>query len=667
MPKTLTRSRRRRYGVAVLAVAIALLLKLLLVPLIQEESPFLLFFAAVMVSAWYGGLGPGLLATALAAGVSDYFFLSPTYSFSVASFGKGLRLGLFMIEGLSISLLSAALQTAKQQTERNARQLQQSEARFRRLAESNIIGVIFADFTGKIWAANDAFLQMLGYTQEELLLERVRWDAITPPEYSPLDERVIQEIKRSGVYPPFEKEYIRKDGSRVPVVVGVALLEESQDNCICFVLDLTDRKRAEEAQRRSAQRLAALHEIDRAILAAHSPEELTRAALSRLRQLVPCQQAFVVLFNFEQGEAQVLAGSVNKDLEPLEGVIVPLNDFFPTEVLRQQEQTRYIEDIAALDRRPPVLERRLAEGMHSFIAVSLLAETELIGELNLFSSQPAAFNLEYRNIAREVADQLAIAIQQARFREQLQRYAAKLEQRVASRTAALQEANTEMEAFTYSVSHDLRAPLRAMQGFAQALLEDYSDQLDSLAQDYAHRIVAAASRMDTLINDLLAYSRLSRAEIQLQPITLAAVVVEALDQLEAELRERQAQVTVEEPLPDVVGHRTTLIQVVTNLLTNAVKFVAPGVQPQVRVWAEERDEWVRLWVQDNGIGIAPEHQERIFRVFERLHGIESYPGTGIGLAIVRKGLERMGGQVGVESQVGQGSRFWLELPQVEKP
>lgn len=571
--------------------------------------------------------------------------------------------------GVSLALLGLGFYLVKRDiTERQRAEkiLRESEFRFRRLVESNIMGVIFADFSGKIWQANDAFLQMLGYTREDLLLERVRWDAITPVEYRPLDERVIEEVKRKSVSSPFEKEYIRKDGTSVPVLIGVALLKESQDNCVCFVLDLSARKRAEEAQRRSAQRLAALHEIDSTILAAQSPEEIAQAALSRMRQLVPCQQAFVVLFNFEQGKAQVLAGSINGDMEPVKGVVLPLNNFFATEVLRQQGQTRYIEDIAVLPYRPPVLERRLAEGMHSFIAVSLIAENDLIGELNLFSRQPAAFNSEYRDIAREVADQLAIAIQQNRLREQLQRYAAELEQRVADRTVALQEANTELQAFTYSVSHDLRAPLRAMQGFAQALLEDYADKLDSFAQDYARRIVAAASRMDTLINDLLAYSRLSRAEIRLQPVSLAVVVAEALAQLEAELQERQAQVTVEESLPEVVAHRTTLIQVVTNLLANAVKFVAPTVKPQVRVWAEEREGWVRLWLQDNGIGIAPEHQQRIFRVFERLHGIETYPGTGIGLAIVRKGVERMGGRVGVKSQVGQGSRFWIELPQVEK-
>jgi signal transduction histidine kinase len=138
-------------------------------------------------------------------------------------------------------------------------------------------------------------------------------------------------------------------------------------------------------------------------------------------------------------------------------------------------------------------------------------------------------------------------------------------------------------------------------------------------------------------------------------------VDEVIQQLRETLRERNAQVQVDHPLPTVLGHPTTLLQVLANLVHNAVKFVADGVTPQVRVRAEEHGNWVRVWVEDNGIGIAPEHQERIFGVFERLHSADAYPGTGIGLAIVRKGVERMGGRVGVVSQVNKGSRFWFEL------
>jgi signal transduction histidine kinase len=154
--------------------------------------------------------------------------------------------------------------------------------------------------------------------------------------------------------------------------------------------------------------------------------------------------------------------------------------------------------------------------------------------------------------------------------------------------------------------------------------------------------------------------------MQLQPVGLAWVVPEVLAQLDEEIRKKKAQVTVVEPLPAVIGHRGTLGQALVNLLGNAIKFVAPSVQPQIKIRAEEREESVRLWVEDNGIGIAPESQTRLFRAFERLRGTETYPGTGVGLAIVRKGVEHMGGRVGVESSPGQGSKFWIELPKAQK-
>jgi PAS domain S-box-containing protein len=235
-----------------------------------------------------------------------------------------------------------------------------------------------------------------------------------------------------------------------------------------------------------------------------------------------------------------------------------------------------------------------------------------------------------------------------------------LEQRVIERTAQLEEANQELEAFAYSIAHDLRAPLRGMQGLAEALLEDYGDALDALGQQYTHHIVTSAQRLDDLINDLLAYSRLSRSELTVSIVDLNLVMSRAMSQIEADLKQQQAVVTIRSVLPKVMAHYGTLVQVLTNLLSNAIKFVE-NAQPQVQIWVETHDDWVQLWIADNGIGIALEHQQRIFRVFERLHGIETYAGTGIGLAIVQKGIERMGGQVGIESELGKGSRFWIKL------
>lgn len=246
--------------------------------------------------------------------------------------------------------------------------------------------------------------------------------------------------------------------------------------------------------------------------------------------------------------------------------------------------------------------------------------------------------------------------------EEIARMNTALESRVRERTAQLEGARGEMEAFSYSVAHDLRAPLRAMHGFAYALLEDYADRpLDEEGREYLRRIMESSGRMDALIQDLLAYSRLAREEIPLQPLEPLALLREVLAEMSPELESRGAQVEVDEGCPAVQAHGVTLKQVLTNLLSNAVKFVAPGVRSRVRVYAEATDRKVRLFVEDNGIGIERKYLDRIFRVFERIHRSEEYAGTGVGLAIVRRAVERMGGSVGVESEPGKGSRFWIEL------
>jgi PAS domain S-box-containing protein len=253
--------------------------------------------------------------------------------------------------------------------------------------------------------------------------------------------------------------------------------------------------------------------------------------------------------------------------------------------------------------------------------------------------------------------------------QQLEATNAELQAEIVTRQKAeeaLQESNSALEAFSYSVSHDLRAPIRAMQGFANVLFEDYGPKLDEMGRECAMRIVNAAERMDLLVHDLLIYSRLGHTALDLERVSLHEAVLDALGQLEEDLKKRGAVVDVKEPLPDVRAHATTLTQVLANLIGNAAKFVVPDVKPRVKIWAERDGESVTLWVKDNGIGISPENQTRIFRVFERLHGSDEFPGTGLGLAIVRKGVERMGGQIGLESEFGKGSSFSVRLPAAAK-
>jgi PAS domain S-box-containing protein len=268
----------------------------------------------------------------------------------------------------------------------------------------------------------------------------------------------------------------------------------------------------------------------------------------------------------------------------------------------------------------------------------------------------------YAAQAAHVVENARLVLDARRAEEEARCLNAELEARVHERTAKLHEMLRELETFSYSVAHDLRAPLRAMEGFGQILLEGYADPLDEGGRDLVRRICAAGVRMDRMVQDLLAYSRLSREDIDLTLLSLDAVVDAALAQVESAVESAGGTVEVAPSLPTVRGNAVMLAQAVANLLCNALKFVAAGVKPVVRIRGESRGTCVRLWIEDNGIGIAREYQARIFRVFERLHVSAAYPGTGIGLAIVRRALERMGGAAGVESEAGQGSRFWVELP-----
>jgi signal transduction histidine kinase len=237
-----------------------------------------------------------------------------------------------------------------------------------------------------------------------------------------------------------------------------------------------------------------------------------------------------------------------------------------------------------------------------------------------------------------------------------------LNQQLEQRITALTDVNRELEAFNYSISHDLRAPLRSMSSFAQALIEDESDRMTPQGTDYARRITRSAKYMDVLLHDLLCYSRLAREDLPPATIRLEDPVEEVISLVEADLKGKGWAVEVVSPLGKVSAHPATVKQILANLINNSLKFTLEGRPLRLKIYSEMTGNHLRLSVQDNGIGIAEEHHQKIFGLFQRLHDSQAYPGTGIGLALVRKGAERMGGSVGVDSALGQGSRFWVELP-----
>ncbi len=505
--------------------------------------------------------------------------------------------------------------------------------------------------------------ELTGFSPEELTgAGQPGFVDLIEPDDRPRVRQMVDEAVTAGA--PFTMEYrLRtRDGQQRWVMESGRGGRDRSGQLYLegIIIDVTARRRAEKALRRYTKRLETLQAIDKDILSAQSADAIAAVALNRIAQLVPdfCCGA---LFLFEQDPPRsfMLASTMEVAGFPSD-YRFPVSDRETFEELQLGHTVR-VDDLREKDALSPLLEALVAGGVRAFTAVPLLAEGELIGSLNLYRVRPGRLEADELAIARELADSVAIAIRQSRLFDQVQRYSRELEQRVAERTEELRETNAELEAFAFSVSHDLRNPLANIKGFSEALIDIYGEQFGPEGRDYLQAMAESAGSMDRLIEELLTYSRMSRTEIELRPIPLEPLVEAAVER--EHWSNQPGSVEIQRPMPVVRGHNAILEQVIGNLIGNAMKYTRPDAVPEVRIYAEREHGRIRLWVQDNGIGIRPEDQERIFRVFERADG--GHSGTGIGLATVRRGIERLGGKVGVESEPGVGSRFWFELPEAE--
>jgi len=361
---------------------------------------------------------------------------------------------------------------------------------FQDLVDADIVGVFFARQDGRVFYANDYFLDLLGYTREELEHGEVDWRAMTPPEWLQLTDKALDELREQGSSKPFEKEYMRRDGSRVPVFLADTRLAGPGANIAAFVLDISERKR---------------------------------------------------------GEDELLA-------------------------------------------------------------------------LN-----------------------------------------AELEGRVKTRTAALEAANREMEAFSYSVSHDLRAPLRSIDAFSQILLREHAAGLDPEARRVLDIVVHNAQHMGQLIDDLLTLSRIGRKNLDRTPVDMEPLVRSVVEELQAAQPGRTVEFDIG-PLASAFGDAGLLRQVWVNLFDNAVKFTGPVQLAKVEVRCEPGPRECRFTVRDNGVGFDPRYSDKLFQPFQRLHQTSEFEGTGIGLAIVARIVRRLGGEVWADGAPGEGATFGFSLP-----
>ncbi|MDX1605671.1 MAG: ATP-binding protein [Candidatus Competibacterales bacterium] len=251
---------------------------------------------------------------------------------------------------------------------------------------------------------------------------------------------------------------------------------------------------------------------------------------------------------------------------------------------------------------------------------------------------------------------------QAELLERLRALNAELEQRVTERTAQLEASNQELESFVYTVSHDLKAPLRGIDGYSRLLVSDCGDALTGDCRLFVDQIRSGVGQATALIDDLLAYSRVERRTLAPQPLDLNALVDTVLDGLSREIRTRDARIELQLPPLSVRADPDGLVLVLRNLLDNALKFTRPGEPPMITIGGHRAADGTVLWIRDRGIGFDMKHHDRLYEIFHRLQPNGDYPGTGIGLALVRKAMERMGGRIRAEGTPGAGATFHLLLP-----
>jgi PAS domain S-box-containing protein len=484
------------------------------------------------------------------------------------------------------------------------RALRESEARFRRLTESGLIGIVLSDTTGTIHEANDAFLRIVGYTREELRAGGIGGAELNAPGGNDAQEAAREQLMAHGVAQPWEKEFVRKDGSRAPVLIGVTMLEPP--NCLCIVLDLTERKRAEAA----IQGLRVQREADakfRALLEA-APDAMVIVTPGGDIALVNDQTE--KLFGYTRDEllghnAEILVPVRQRDKRPGYGGAYFTNP-----------QTRSMGE-------GPGLYGLRRDGSEFPIEISV-------------SPIETPEGLLVSSAVRDITDRKRAEV-------------------------ALRVANAELEAFSYSVAHDLRAPLRGMNGFAQILLDEYKDELDATGQDCLREIHENAVRMGGLIDALLSLAWVNRRELKAEWTDMTAIVRTVANQLAAADRQRLVEVVVEERLSAYVDPRLCR-SLLDNLLGNAWKFTGKVLEPRVEFGSVDKEGVRGFFVRDNGAGFDMAHAKRLFGPFQRLHTVREFQGTGIGLATAQRIVHRHGGRIWAEGSVDAGATFYFTLP-----
>jgi len=510
---------------------------------------------------------------------------------------------------------TAELRSELAERKRAEEALRESQEQFRIVAEN--ARAVFGIVQGKRFVYAKPYLtELSGYSLQEII--SMDFADMVHPDFR---EQVVEYARRRQLGEPVPAHYefamVTKTGeTRWMDFSPGRIVYRGRPAIVGTAFDITERKRAELALRDSERRFRSLFD--------HAPDAVFLTIPDG--GVTAANPAACAMFGMSEGELCRLGRAA---------IIDPADPRHEAHVKERQHTGRGVNKEANFIRKDGTI---------------FPAEVTSV----TFSSEPPRSFVILRDITERKRTEETLAEAQRK----LKLHADNLETTVHERTSKLNELVGELEHFSYTITHDMRAPLRAMHGLSKLLLTECAACDHVERQDYLRRIADSAARMDTLITDALNYSKAVREQLDLEPVDVTTLL-QGLLQSYPQFQLHNTEIIIEDGIPLVMGNKAGLTQCCSNLLANAVKFVQPGKLPRVHIWAESKGDYVRLNFRDNGIGIPKQYQQQIWVMFQRLS--KDYEGTGIGLALVRKVMQRMGGKAGVESEPGQGSCFWLEL------
>jgi PAS domain S-box-containing protein len=569
-----------------------------------------------------------------------------------------------IIEKRTLELKIANEELKKEIAEREhiKRKLQTEKAYLDQLFESAQEAIVMTNNNGQVIRINREFTKLFGYSEKEAI-GRFIDDLVAPKN---LHEEALSYTKRlaEGKKIAFESIRKRKDGKLIHVlVIGAPIIVNNEQVAIYAIyLDITERKKAEEDAKRRAAQSALLYKVGQRVSSKLELKALFSEIVTAIRDAFNYYGVMLLLMDEKTGYLR------------LQSIVGGYAHIFPKDLkikigkgmighAAKTGKTQVSGDVS----KNPYYIRYSTEITKSELVVPIKSAGKVIGVIDIQSDKYNAFDESDVSAMETLSTQIAIAIENAKLYEQAQREIKerkKAEERLRKVAEELEKSNKELEHFAYVASHDLQEPLRMVGNYVQLLARRYKGKLGSDADEFIKFAVDGASRMQKMINDLLMYSRVETRGKPFVPTDCEVVLEKVITNLKVNIKERNAKIT-HNKLPVVIADESQLIQLFQNLISNAIKF-CDKKQPLIHISAEKREKDWLFSVCDNGIGIDPRYADRIFEIFQRLHTSSEYPGTGIGLAICKKIVERHGGSIWMESEPGKGSTFYFTIPTREE-